>query len=526
MDIKRTSVNDIYQSIPKGQDLQELYKNLREKLGDSNPFAKFDIGNGFYVWSHPSGLWQCLADANSVEQEMANNAIVELHKRVAQKVGEKTADAIFTVPDESYIFFNNEDGDIKLLYTGWGFKKPVRTIGRPERGNVEKRMPVDICFLFNGERLANYDFGLQLPKQLKQLQTSIGGLYHFDNLKVGEHYTLKDLKTGRDFELVVVEGQSLYEFDVTAYTSINVKATLDGEPLADEPLTIDYNGKTITLNTDEAGTANLQVALFEGEPFTANMRDNTQNGTIAAEGNLVTFEFESEKPPLPPTEEELPPPPPPLPTFLMPHIRIVGDMGFIGTHYPINVEYNGMVTNYISDDNGMVYLPQMESGKQMRVTDGLNPENIADYTLDSNQEEYIFHVPYSLNEENPDIKVMARDKDGKPIHCNYIRFEQETPDGKKERLIAPNEEGNVFFSKEAFAIGPEIETTFIGANKEYAPIKFTLEVNENEYLLQEKGSGGWWYIILEILAVLAVAAGSYFAWPYIMTAFQSLGQLF
>ena len=83
-----------------------------------------------------------------------------------------------------------------------------------------------------------------------------------------------------------------------------------------------------------------------------------------------------------------------------------------------------------------------------------------------------------------------------------------------------------FFSKEAFAIGPEIETTFIGANKEYAPIKFTLEVNENEYLLQEKGSGGWWYIILEILAVLAVAAGSYFAWPYIMTAFQSLGQLF
>ena len=115
MDIKRTSVNDIYQSIPKGQDLQELYKNLREKLGDSNPFAKFDIGNGFYVWSHPSGLWQCLADANSVEQEMANNAIVELHKRVAQKVGEKTADAIFTVPDESYIFFNNEDGDIKLI---------------------------------------------------------------------------------------------------------------------------------------------------------------------------------------------------------------------------------------------------------------------------------------------------------------------------------------------------------------------------------------------------------------------------
>ena len=328
------------------------------------------------------------------------------------------------------------------------------------------------------------------------------------------------MKTGREFELVVVEGQSLYEFDVTAYTNINVKATLDGEPLANETLTIDYNGRTITLTTDETGTASTQVAFFEGEPFTANMRDNTQNGTIAAEGNLVTFEFESEKPPLPPVEEELPPPPPPLPTFLMPHIHIVGDLGFIGTRYPISVEYNGTVTNYISDDNGMVYLPQMESGKQMRVTD-----NIADYTLDSNQEEYIFHVPYSLNEENPDIKVMARDKDGKPIHCNYIRFVQETPNGKSERLIAPNEEGNVFFSKEAFAIGPDIETTFIGANKEYAPIKFTLEENENEYLLQEKGSGGWWYIILEILAVLAVAGGAYLAWPFIEEAFRSLGQM-
>ena len=122
MDIKRTSVNDIYQSLKKGQDIQEIYKKLCESLGDNNPFAKFSIGNGFFVWSHPSGQWQCLADADGIEQEMVNNAIVELHKEVARKVGEKTADAIFTVPDESYIFYNNEGSDIKLLYTGCGKK--------------------------------------------------------------------------------------------------------------------------------------------------------------------------------------------------------------------------------------------------------------------------------------------------------------------------------------------------------------------------------------------------------------------
>ncbi len=529
MDIKRTSVNDIYQSLKKGQDIQEIYKKLCESLGDNNPFAKFSIGNGFFVWSHPSGQWQCLADADGIEQEMVNNAIVELHKEVARKVGEKTADAIFTVPDESYIFYNNEGSDIKLLYTGWGFKKPVRTVGRPDIGEVEKRMPVDICFTFDGERLPNYEFGLQLPKQLKQLHTSPEGLYHFNNLKVGESYFFKDLKTRRDFALVVEEGKSLYEFDVTAYANIEVKATLDGEPLANERLTIDYNGKTIELATGEMGKTMTQVPLREGTPFNVTMRDNTQNGSLQPEGNLMTFEFESEKPPLPPVieeEEPTPPPPPPQPTFLMPHIRIVGDLGYIGTRYPISVEYNGTTTNYISDDNGIVYLPQMEGGQQMRVNDGLNPGNIADYTLDCDQDEYIFHVPYVPNDEARDIKVMVRDKDNKPIRCNHIRFQQPLPDGNVvERLMQLDAEGNTYFAKTTFQVGPEIETTFIGSEKEYEPIKFTLEENENEYLLQEKGDGGWWYIVLEILAVLAVAGGAFLAWPFIVDAFRNLGQM-
>ena len=527
MDIKKTSVNDIYQSIQKGQDIQELYKKLSEALGDNNPFAKFSIGSGFYVWSHPSGQWQCLADAEGIEQEMVNSAIVELHKQVAKKVGEKTADAIFTVPDESYIFYNNDGSGVKLLYTGWGFKKPVRTIGRPDIDSVEKRIPVDICFSFDGERLPDYEFGIQLPKQLKQLKTNEEGLYHFNNLKVGENYLFKDLKSGRDFTLVVEEGKSLYEFDVTTYTNIEVKATIDGQPLADEPLTIDYNGQTISLTTGEMGTIGTQVTLRPGEPFTATMRDNTQSGVLEPEGNLVTFEFESEKPPLPPIiEEEEPTPPPPPPTFLMPHILIVGDQGYIGTRYPISVEYHGTVTNYVSDDNGFVYLPQMENGQQMRVNDGLNPDNIADYTLNCNQDEYIFHVPYVPNNEARDIKVMVRDKDNKPIRCNHIRFQQPLPDGTYiERLMQLDAEGNTYFAKTSFQVGPEIVTTFIGSEKEYEPIKFTLEENENEYLLQEKGEGGWWYIILEILAVLAVAGGAYFAWPSIVDAFRYLGQM-
>ena len=313
MDIKRTSVQDIYQSVSKGQSMQELYKKLSGTLGDNNPFAKFSIGNGFYVWSHPSDQWLCLADATTLEQDIVNKAIVELHKQVAAKVGEKTADAIFTVPDESYIFYNNEGGATQLLFTGWGFKKPVRTSGHGEKEKVEKRMPVDICFTYDGERILNYEFGLQIPKQLKQLKTNGEGLYHFNNLKVGEAYTLKNLKTGREFELSVQEGQTLYEFDVTEYTSIDVSATIDGEPLADESLTVDYNGKTIPLYTDGNGTAQIQVALHEGLPFNAAMRDQIQSGTLATNGNVLTFAFESEKPipdipevpPIPPVEPEL-----------------------------------------------------------------------------------------------------------------------------------------------------------------------------------------------------------------------------
>lgn len=520
MDIKRTSVQDIYQSVSKGQDMKELYKKLNSTLGESNPFAKFDIGNGFYVWSHPSGQWLCLADASSVEQEMVNTAIVALHKEVAAKVGEKTAEAIFTVPDESYIFYNNEGGTTQLLFTGWGFKKPVRTTGRGEKEQVEKRMPVDFCFTYDGERLLNYDFGLQIPKQMKELKTNNEGIYHFNNLKVGETYLLKDLKSGREFNLVVREGQSLYEFDVTDYTSIDVRATFDGEPLANESLTIDYNGKSIPLYTDENGMAQLQVALHEGLPFNGSMRDQTQSGTLAASGNTLVFAFESEKP-----VEEEPPTPPVPPTLFYPHLLVMGDEGFIGANYPVTVEYDGLITSYTSDANGIIPLPQMESGKTMRVTDVLNPENIADYTLDSNQEEYVFHVPYEPKTENQDIKVMVRDKDGKPIRCDHIRFQQEGPEGLNERLSTLDEEGNTYFAKDTFLIGPDIVTTLVGTAKEYEPITFTLEENENEYLLEEKGGGGWWYIILEILAVIAVAAGAILAWPAITDFFQAIGQM-
>ena len=201
-------------------------------------------------------------------------------------------------------------------------------------------------------------------------------------------------------------------------------------------------------------------------------------------------------------------------------------MDFIGANYPVTVEYDGFINNYTSDVNGIIPLPQMESGKTMRVTDVLNPGNSADYTLDSNQKEYIFRVPYEPKTEIPNIKVMVRGKDGKPIRCDNIHFQQVGPEGTNELLMTLDEEGNTYFKKDTFMVGPDIVTTLIGSAKDYGPITFTLDENEYEYLLEEKsGSGGWWYIILEILAVIAVAAGAIIAWPAITDFFNSVADL-
>lgn len=585
---RKSSVKDVHQYIK--QDYPELYKTLCSKLGESNPFARFSIGAGNYVWSDNRCRWSRMIDASELKQSIIQDSLNKVKADVATIIGSKTADALFTTPDNSYIYFNDDNGEVKILVAGWGFKKPVRVVSGPQISVVSQKNPISISFSYDGERLNNYKFGLRLAKQIKHLNTDSSGLYVFDNLKIGENYVVTDINSNQDFSFNVVEGQSLYDFDVTKYATLNVSAVSNDLPIIGETVGIAYHGKKYDTTTDANGHATIQLPFYDGESVTASMRDKDESTRISEDGGKIEFVFKTEKPveqdrkfveiqvsvmkdsnmlPSQPVTinyggstfdgitdsngifqkqmEEIPDATctvstpgydsqsktldnnslnkfvfekttaqTPSADVFNPYILVKKENGDVVNNYPVSVKYEGNVNDYVSNSEGIVALSDMEDGKTIKVTDGINLDNVADYTLDKEQKEYVFVIPEEKKEEPKDIKVMFRDVKGNPIVCNNVSFRQE---GKPELTNQLDDNANTFFKEGTFDLNVPISAHINGWSnaEQYPPIPFTLEENEYEYLLQEKEpttKSTWWKILLEILAVIVAIASLWLLWPF------------
>lgn len=593
---KKSSIKDVHKVIQK--DLTELHKSLNLKLGADNPFAKFSIGGGFYLWSDTRYQWSPMISASEIEQTIINEYLNQIKTNVANKLGEKTSELLFTIPDDSYIYYYDDDDKVRILITGWGFKKPVRISGKADHNDLNKKNPVSLAFIYDGEKLQDYEFGIILPKQIKKMKTDSTGIYRFSNLKVGEKYTIKDLNSDNDYTLYIEDSKNYYEFDLTVFSELRLSATINGQPAINEFIFVSYRDQTYEVETNSIGNAVIRIPFYEGSSISAKMHEQTKTETLDASGNDISFCFEKtiEKPEtdvevsvfedshpivginvkieyagnkysgitknngvltqhLIIVEEEtckvfIPdfasqskllnetqtkflfektttpsaPEPSPTPKSLQPsepdvdpidfshHILIEGNNGFIGSKYPIYVKYNEITTSYISDENGIVQLPNMTDKESFSVQDGLHSDNTAKYQLDSNQLEYIFHVPYEPKEESQDIKIMFRDYDGNPIKCDKVRFQQGDED---EYLITLDKDGNTYFSKDEFVHNELVTTTIMGRCRDYGAISFAIDDNEKEYLLQEKNViFSWWKVLLQLLIILFTIVFLYFLWPF------------
>lgn len=519
---RKISIKDVHKNIK--QDYPELYKTLCARLGDMNPFAKFSIGAGNYVWTDNREQWHRMTDASELKKSMIQDSLEQLKKDVAGKVGGKTAEAIFTTPDESFIYYNDDSDNIKLLITGWGFKKPVRVAVGPETGTVRKKNPISISFIYNGEQLKNYEFGLRLAKQIKKFNTNANGIYVFDNLQVGEKYVVTAIDKNKDFSLHIVEGQSSYSFDITEYSTLNISAVEDGNPVAGETVGVQYHGKQYEAVTDENGRACMQLPFYDKEPVTATLRDKKESTSISSNGARVDFVFQTKIP----VEVDKPKEQPPIPVTFNPYILVRRENGNVAEHYPIVIEYEGNIANYETNEEGIVALSGLAEGKTMKVIDRNDRNHAFEFTLNREQQEYLFIIPDEVEVPTKEaIKVMFRDVKGNPVVCNSVTFRQE---GKPELNAQLDENAETSFEEGTFETGIPITAHINGwSNREQqTSIPFTLESDEYEYLLQEKESvtKSAWKIFAEILSILVTIAALRLIWPpfeaFCMKMFESI----
>ena len=518
MEVKKTKNVDVYAKTPISYDA--IYKEFEKRLGANHPFAKHNQGVGYHSWTDSSCQWLPYAEAGSVERMMVDQALEAERQRVVSAFGANDAAIFFTYPDESYVFYSNEGGETRVLIAGWGFNLPRRHVGNKDINDLNKKQknPVRLSFTDDGERLASRPFAYVVPSgQEKDLSTGTDGYYVFPSLEPGTSMPIIDRPSGRRFTLNVVDGQADYEFDLTQRVKLSASATADGRPVVGDVVKFTCRGRDYqaTLGTD--GTCSVLVSYHDGDTAGASLRDSQQSKPLGGDGAHFEFVFDTPKPEEEKKEEEKkeeekPPQPPTPPTLFTPHILIEGDKGFIGERYPIGVEYEGTVTEYTSDMNGIVPLPEMISGKTMRVYDRLNPDNIQDFTLDAEQEEYIFKVPYENTSEPRDIRVMIRDAHDKPIPCFKVRFCQ----NGTERLCRYTQDDDYWLANGTFKVGQPIDVTLLEPSRPVEPIKFELEEGENEYLLQERGVYPAWITAAEIGAVVVTGALCLgLVWPFL-----------
>lgn len=576
---RRSQAKDIHKTFR--DDLLKVYNNLDKQLGDDNPFAKPSLGAGYYVWTDKRREWQCMTDAGDIEQGLVREAYLRVKEDVAGKLGSEVAARLFTIPDDSYIYFDDSGGDIKVLVTGWGFKYPARSNPKPDLSGLKRRNGVSLAFIYDGERLASYEFGLQLPRQLKRLVTDGEGYYRFADVKPGTSFSVKDIASGKEFIAEVAEGKSLYEFDVTRHSTVTIIATHDGAAVIGEGVAVACRGKVHDLLTDSTGRASVSLPWHDGETVTATMRGQELSVVLSADGNDIRFAFETPvadievsvvedgKPVpgaavkvafagnahngttdsnglfamrLPVTGDELctvtvagyEPKAARLeagrvnvfrfektnvPQSFVPHVLVVDDDGRAVAGYPVSVEHDGITDDYVTDDAGIVVLPEMQVGGHIKVIDGRDAANSEDYVLEADRLEYILRVP-SEHEEEPrrEVNVTFVGCDGRPLRCDNVRFSQE---GRDEIVAKPDDEGRTHFDEDAFAVGETLTATITAGGKGYAPVDFTLDEGEYDYLLQERDANSpWLSMLLQVLLILAFAAAFYLAWPVLVELFS------
>ena len=475
MDIKKTAVKDVFK-IGK-EDYSGIYKELDRLLGGNNPFAQFKIGAGQYVWSdaRTDSEWhEMQAEASGLKEEQIRLAIAEQRSRIAAKIPAKIVDMLFTVPDNSFIFYNEDGGELRVMLAGWGFRKPVSMKNTPEVTKIKQHTPVDISFLYDGERLKGHEFGIRLHHQVKKLVTTgDGGIFRFENIKVGDQYQLIDIKSGRTFDFKVEEGKAHYDFDLTAYAVVSVHADLDSSPLAGEPMKIDYHGSVECPQTNAGGNAELRVVYHEGEEVLVVMRGERQTKKIERGETAFAFAFET------PGEPAMPPEEPAMPVDPEPEEPAM----------PVDPEPEGPA---------MPVDPELEE-PAMPVDP--EPEEPA--------------MPVDPEPEEPErISLAVVDEQSAPMSGARVTLRQ---NGKHDINVVLDGQGRAEIEKSLFTIGETVLADVRRDSFEYTDIPFTVDADENDYLLQQQNthaSGGAWDIVKQVLVVVAAfVALVWVVWP-------------
>lgn len=490
--LKKVKATDVYQIAKVSYDA--LFSALKRLLPPEEMiFAESKKGYDQLFWVHPEGGWINYAEADESLQAQIEEAVAQHRERVRALLSSQPnlqvlVDTIFTTPGNDFYYFRLSDsGELQLMLSGWGFRRPVaRSIGHGTVHNTfEKKQRVVISFSSQGKPVPHYEFVLHIPalsRTLSKMTDDEGFFVLSDQAQIGSKYQLEDHLTEQVFDLVVEEGRERYDYDVTIETNEPQPEVKEPEPeplIPDpEPLTPEPEPEPIT----------PEPLIPEPEP--------------EPEPIIPTPEPEPEPEPEPTPEPENPEPITESP--ILPILHVVGTDEISAPDFPIEVQYEGQTWHFVTDQDGRVQLPEMKTGHQMQVTEAIDHATTSSYLLQPDTLEYVFRIPFSSYTGSCDFLIRTEDHNGQPFSGQIAFHQANAP----TLLVRLDEKGQCWLDRNSFLLDTDIVADLSSAHAFSSPslpkVTFQLHEGEKEYLLSLRKPASSMTLLEIFLALLGL----------------------
>ena len=500
-----------------GDDYDRVYTALKKQFGtgDEQLFTERTPGHEYLQWELPGDGWTSLAEGDPLMRQEVTD---EWHRRmnaVAARFAsnQQMAQRVLTVPDESFVYYKADAaGHLLIRLTAWGYRYPERINSGAASGTTAPKTQTEhvvIELLYDGEPAPDHDFRLNGYRR----QTNAEGTTDLGDLPVGYEFDVEADAVKQ--HITVLPGQGHVQIDITAFTRVQINATLNGLPYAGATVRVQYKGRDITLTTNEMGVCATTLPIDpEAGLCTVSLDNETQQQPLIAGENTFTFHItkEEEKAPEKPIEtpeENLPPEKPeekpeePAKRTFQPIIEVVNKEGKICKQFPIKVTVGGVTGSYVTDAQGRVQLQPVPEGQPMTVTDGFTGNTTQLFDLDADQQVYVFQLPFVTVESELDITVTVYGPDDKPLSGATAHFSQP---GAPNTLAYLDENGQARLSHADYKAGPPATLTLTVGQEQMKPIEFELDDEEDEYSFYPYHRPTLLTRILEVVGALGIAA--------------------
>jgi hypothetical protein len=316
----------------------------------------------------------------------------------------------------------------------------------------------------NGEPAANIGFKFAYKYSVVEKTTDAGGLARLGLLKHGAEFTVSGIAGAAAFEetFEVVPEQTLYSIVIPYYTSAEVKV-IDQlkQPVAGCEVRTIHAGDDRTCTSDEQGEFRIDKILHDDNPLILSLLPGNKINKeyiLEREQNRLTFEIYR------------------IITGNV-HIKVVNKFdnkpvaGHVIRVKPVDSKEN----EFTADEEGTVTIAGIERSTCLTVTDASDKYNYKDFTVNADNEEFVFPVelPVILS---PYIRVVNR-KDKIPAGAYPLKVKT----GDNEQELYSNREGIVAFEG---GLEQGVKILVTDANDRYNNAEFTVVADNLELVFE------------------------------------------